>query len=128
MTSPWKGSAGRAGFTLVEVMVAIVMLSFGVLSLARITSGLALELRRAGSQTAVVAAAQTGLETAEVRDFASVAVGATADTVTIRGRAFVRTVRVTAPGARVKRVDVTVAPLVPPGPTYTLTSYVHNRW
>lgn len=128
MNSMWKGSTARAGFSLVEVMVSIVVLSFGALSMVRITGGLAVALRQAGAQTVVVAAAQTGLEATEVRDFASVTTGTTADTVTIQGRAFVRSVTVTAAGARVKRVDVTVSPLVPPGPTHHLTSYVHKRW
>ncbi|MGH7544934.1 MAG: type IV pilus modification PilV family protein [Gemmatimonadota bacterium] len=128
MISALEGSTARGGFTLVETLVAMIVFSVGVLSLAQITGRLAVEMRRAGAQTAVVATAQTGMETREVQDFASVAVGTTVDTITIRGRAFVRTVTVTSPALRVKRVDVSVAPAVPPGPTHTLTSYVHKQW
>jgi hypothetical protein len=96
--------------------------------MVQMTGGLAMGLRQAGAQTAVVATAQTGLEAAEVRDFGSVSVGTTVDTVTIQGRGYERSVTVTSATARVKRVDVTVSPLVSPGPTHALTSYVHKRW
>jgi prepilin-type N-terminal cleavage/methylation domain-containing protein len=128
MISGFKGSAMRSGFTLVEVMAAMILLSFGVLSLVRVTGALALEMRRAGSQTAVVATAQTGLEDVEVQAFEAVTVGTTVDTVRVQGRDFVRTVTVSAAGARVKRVEVAVVPAVPPGPALTLTTYVHKRW
>lgn len=128
MNSVWKDSTARAGFSLVEVMVSMVVLSFGALSMVQMAGGLALGLRQAGAQTAVVAAAQTGLEATEVQDFGSVSVGTTVDTVAIQGRAYVRSVTVTSATSRVKRVDVTVSPLVSPGPTHTLTSYVHKQW
>jgi prepilin-type N-terminal cleavage/methylation domain-containing protein len=128
MSPAFQASARQGGFTLIEVLVAMVVLSVGVLSLARMTGGLAVEMRRAGAQTMVIAETQTELELTEVQDFVSVAVGTAVDTVWVQGRAYVRTVTVTAAGARVKRVDVVVAPAGSSGPTHSLTSYVHKAW
>lgn len=118
----------RSGFTLVEVMAALIILVVGVLAIARVTGGLALELRRAGAQTAVIAATQTALEAEEAKSFSAISLGTRTDTVRIEGRPYVRTVVVSQAGARVKRIDVTVAPAVPPGPRHSLISYVHKRW
>lgn len=118
----------RSGFTLVEVMAALIILVVGVLAIARVTGGLALELRRAGALTSVIAATQTALEAAEAKSYSALLVGSQIDTVRIEGRPYVRTVVVSPTGARAKRIEVTVAPAVPPGPRHALVSYVHKRW
>lgn len=119
---------GRSGFTLVEVMAALIILVVGVLAIARVTGGLALELRRAAAQTSVIAATQTALEAAEAKSYSALLLGSQIDTVRIEGRPYLRTVVVSQTGARVKRIEVTVAPAAPPGPGHALVSYVHKRW
>jgi prepilin-type N-terminal cleavage/methylation domain-containing protein len=117
-----------AGFTLVEVIVALALLAFGVLAMVRLTGGLSAEMRRAGLQTGVVEAAQTRLESMEALGFEGLTPGTTTDTVVVRGRAFVRETEVTSVGLRLKRVEVRVVPAVPPGPSHVVQTYVHKSW
>ena len=117
-----------AGFTLVEVIIALALLAFGVLAMVRLTGGLSAEMRRAALQTGVVEAAQTRLESMEALGFEGLTPGTTTDTVVVRGRAFVRQTEVASVGLRLKRVEVRIVPAVPPGPSHAVQTYVHKSW
>lgn len=58
-----RGGRGDAGFSLVEVMVAIVIFTVGVLALASSTSAVGALLRLADARTERQAAFEEGIET-----------------------------------------------------------------
>ena len=66
---------GRAGFSLVEVIVAMMLLSIGVLGLAATTAVFALQVTLGGVKTERSAALQAAVESLRASDYASVGSG-----------------------------------------------------
>ena len=57
-----RESLERRGFTLIEVVAALVIFSLGVLVLLNLTGVLSLQLNRAGKSTSVAIAVQNRLD------------------------------------------------------------------
>lgn len=81
-------AANRRGMTILEVLVAVILLSVGLLALAGVAGGVGTMMRGGDAQTTTAMAVQTGLEqlaaTGNCRSL--VASGATRDsTVVIQG-------------------------------------------
>lgn len=66
---------GEAGVTLIELLVAIVILAVGLLAVAGMTGAVATQTRMGGSVTGQTAAAQEVLEDVQAMDFADVQSG-----------------------------------------------------
>jgi prepilin-type N-terminal cleavage/methylation domain-containing protein len=100
--------AGRRGFTLVEVVVAIVMLAFGVLASASLTAALMKSNRGVTNRTRAVEVARQKVEDIQSVNYASLVGGS--DAVNVRGIGYTRTWAVTAdtPIANLKTITVTV--------------------
>ena len=73
------------GFTLVELIVALVILSVGILSLATLSSNALLQVRRGQDLTNSAIAAQQIIEDISNTPFDSVAEGKYSDTITVGG-------------------------------------------
>jgi prepilin-type N-terminal cleavage/methylation domain-containing protein len=106
-----KPLASERGFTLVEVLVAVIILTIGLLGTAGLTTGIIRGNHYSKNITSATAAAQTRLESvksagysqAEAEDFPS-------DTVSMGGMRFTRTTTITddSPADNMKTVTVTV--------------------
>ena len=96
------------GFTLIEVVVAIVMLAFGVLASASLTAALMKSNRGVTNRTRAVEVLRENVE--DLQSVPYPALGNGSDTVTVRGIAFARTwtVEANTPAANLKRVTLTV--------------------
>lgn len=112
------------GFTLVEVMVALVVLALGVLALTQLSVSIAYLMKQAGAKTELVAQAENRIEEVEAQTFDSINGGTTEDTVLVRGIQYRRTVTVTEPSRRLREVTVALEPLTGSGFTYSTITYV----
>lgn len=111
MSSPHRRpAAGRvgaeAGISLVEVLIALSILSIGMLSVAGISMSVGRQTGLATWQTDQALAAQAVLERTHQQGFDAATSGT--DTVAIGNRTYVVTRTVTLLGPRVKEVQATV--------------------
>lgn len=125
--------AGRAswrteGFTLIEVIGAVVVFSAGVLMVAHLTGTLTLQMEFAATRSEIVALAQERMEDLEDQPYDQVPVGTTADTLAIRGHDYIRTVTVTQYGPLTREITVSVVPDEPPGPRFSAVTYLNESW
>ena len=100
------------GFTLLEVLVAIVILTIGLLGTAGLTTGVIRGNHYSKNITSATAAAQTQLESIKSSGYANATTtNFPSDTVTMGGMTFTRTTTVTnsSPAANMKTVSVTVS-------------------
>jgi prepilin-type N-terminal cleavage/methylation domain-containing protein len=103
-----KRFRGSRGFTLIEVVVAIVMLTFGVLASASLTAALMRSNRTVTNRTRAVETLRVKVEDLQSKNYAQIASGS--DAATIGGITFNRSWTVTAnsPAANLKTVTLTV--------------------
>ena len=123
-----RRSIRKGGFTLIEVMGALVVFSLGVLSVVQITGVLSALLERAGLRSEVVVVGQARLDSLELIPYASLALGATVDTLQLRGTEFICTTTITQPSLLLRRIDFSVVPGTPPGPSFSGSTYVRLDW
>ena len=103
--------AWQQGFTLLEVLVTIVILSIGLLGIAGLTTGVIRGNHFSKNITSATAAAQTQLEAVKSGGYEyALAANFPSDTVNMGGMSFNRTSTITAdsPATNMKTVSVTV--------------------
>lgn len=126
----WCGRGpNREGFTLIEVMGALVIFSLGVLMVIQLSGALSRQMEYAAKSSELVARAQERVDSLEAVPFASLAVGTTQQTVTVRGTSYRLTATVSAVTGVLKKIDVTLAPVTAgTGPSQGVTSYSAAKW
>jgi type IV pilus modification protein PilV len=103
--------ASQQGFTLIEVLVAIVILTIGLLGTAGLTTGIIRGNHFSKNVTSATAAAQTQLESVKSGGYTyAIAANFPNDSVTMAGMTFTRQTTITAdsPAANMKTISVTV--------------------
>lgn len=127
---PWRGSGpSRGGFTLIEVIGALLIFSVGVIMVLQLTGALTQQMEYAARSSELVARAQERLDSLEALPFDSITVGTRQDTLTVRGISYVRRATVTSVTGVLRRIDVSLAPQnVGEGPSYSATSYAATGW
>ncbi len=123
-----RRSIRECGFTLIEVMGALVVFSLGVLSVVQITGVLSALLERAGLRSEIVVVGQARLDSLELIPYASLTLGATVDTLELRGTEFVCTTTITQPSLLLRQIDFSLVPGTPPGPSFSGSTYVQLDW
>lgn len=117
-----------SGFTLIEVVAALVIFAGGVLMVIQLSGSLAAQMERAAVTSEIVVAAQQRLDSLEAVPFASLATGTNTTALSVRGRSYAVTSTVTSVTAILRQIDVVVAPNGGPGPTHELTGYSADHW
>ncbi len=117
-----------AGFTLIEVMGALVVFSMGVLLVLSLSGALSTQLRQSVMRSTVMVEVQEALDSMGGRPFDSLTVGNEQDTLWIRGSLYGRTKSVTQTHPITLTVSVTLEPLRDPGPSYTASTLVLQTW
>lgn len=127
---PCRASASpRRGFTLIEVVAALVIFSLGVLMVLDLTGALARQMRYAATTSELVVRAQEQIDSLEALAFDSLTVGSRLDSLTVQGVGYGQTVSVSAVTGLLYQLDVALAPITPgEGPSYSATSYSAAHW
>ena len=116
--------SSKSGFTLVEVVLAMVLLSAGTLGLVHLAGAALLTSRSGMSATSVGVYAENALEATRDRGFAGTAPGVTTDTLQVRGVRYARTVTIVDRNGRLREIRVDVL-RVPGGDlAYTALAYL----
>lgn len=116
------------GFTLIEVMGALVIFSAGVLMTLSMTDTLAEQLNRAAVRSELVARARTAMDSLEAEGYASLAPASRVGSVTVRGREFRESLEVQPYGPLLLEISVSLEPSSGRGPRHALTSYLSGPW
>lgn len=124
---PTSGRA-RNGFTLIEVLGALVIFSVGILMVMRVGGALTTQMRYAGARSEIVVLANEQLDSIEAMPFDSITPGTALDTVTVQGWSYVRRVVVTSVTPVLARVEVGLSRVDSLGPSHVVTSYTSAVW
>lgn len=117
-----------SGFTLIEVVAALVIFAGGVLVVLQLSGTLATQMERAAVTSEIVVVAQQRLDSLETVPFASLTPGSSTTPLMVRGRSYFVRSTVTSVTAILRQIDVEVAPNGGPGPTHQLTGYSVDNW
>ena len=98
--------ASNGGFTLVEVMVALVLLAMGALAVTQLSLSVAMLMERSTAKTELITLAENRLEEVQSLDYDEIAVGVREDTVRVRGQPYVRRITITEPNPRMREIRV----------------------
>ena len=119
----------RAGFTLIEVIGALVIFSVGVLMVLSLAGSLSRQMAWAAVTSELVVRAQERLDSLEALPYSSLTPGSSDETLRIRGDSYARTVSVTSVTGLMYRLDVSIVPIdAADGPSYAVTSYQVSEW
>lgn len=123
---PRAGPASRAptGFTLIEVMVAMIVLAATTLGLVQLAATATLLARNSVAATELSTLAQNALEAARDRGYEGNAPGVSADTMDVRGRSYARRLTVTDQGPRTREIRVDMQRVGAAVPDYSTLVYV----
>lgn len=121
--------AGRRGFTLIEVIGALVIFTGGVLVAASLSRALTTQMSHATLRSEVTTLGRQTLDSISLLPYDSVAAGSpSTDSPQLSGRTFTRTIEVSQDGVRTRRVEVTVESPLAGGPAFTGTAFVVQPW
>jgi prepilin-type N-terminal cleavage/methylation domain-containing protein len=118
----------KRGFTLIEVLGALLIFSLGVLMVLNLTGALATQINRAGLRTQVASTLQTRLDSLQLVPYDSLTVETVSDTLHLYGRVFDRSHRVLQASALVREIEVTVEAEDGDGPSITASTFVTLSW
>ena len=124
----WSVTRRQTGFTLIEVIGALVIFSVGVLMVMQVSGALGTQMRSAGARSEIVVLTNASLDSIGSTPFGSITAGTTLDTLTVQGWPYERTVTITALTAVLARIDVSVTPIDGVGPSHSVTSYTSTVW
>ncbi len=116
------------GFTLIEVIAALVIFSIGVLMVIRLSTALGSQMDYAATMSEIVTVAQARMDSLQAEPFDSLDVGTSSDTMSVRGVVYTQAVSVTLQTALLKEMSVSMTPPSSGHPTYSVTSYKANSW
>lgn len=117
-----------AGFTLIEVVAALVIFSVGVLMVMSLTGTLSLQMQRAALRSEVAVIGQERVDSVQMLEFDSLTVGTTQSSMVIRGRSYLCTVTVTDMTRVLRQAEVTLMPADSLGPSFSGMAYVAENW
>jgi prepilin-type N-terminal cleavage/methylation domain-containing protein len=116
-----------AGFTLIEVVGALVIFSVGVLMVMQVSGALTTQMRYAGARSELTVLVNEQLDSIESAPLDSLVAGTAQDTVSVQGWSYDRTIVVTRITPILARVDISFSPLAS-GPSHAVTSYTTEVW
>ena len=118
----------RRGFTLIEVVGALVVFSLGVLMVMSLSSALATQLNTAALKSQVAIVVQNQLDSLQVVPYDNLTAGSSAVSIVLRGESYTRTQVILQSTVLIKEVEVTLAPADGTGPELTASTFVLRSW
>jgi prepilin-type N-terminal cleavage/methylation domain-containing protein len=131
------GDAPRSrpsGFTLIEVIAALVVFSTAVLMATSLTAGLTTQMRFSALRSQVAARAVHRLDSMAVLPYDSVPVSVSLSTYSIQGQMYRDSLKVVQFAPRIREVQVSLSPVsscpptCPAGPRYRVVTYLVKPW
>ena len=116
------------GFTLIEVIGALVVFSLGVMAVINLTGTLSVSMERAALRSELAVVGQERLDSLELVDYTSLTVGTTTSSASIRGETYTWKVIVADSTALVRHVAVTGTPSSGSGPSFSGSAFVDRTW
>jgi len=121
-------SASRAGFTLIEVVGALLIFSVALGAVIQFSGALGRQLEYAAATAEITSLARQKVDSLEDVDFSGLSTGGSADQVSVQGRTYDRAWSVSVVHPLLYEIDVSVTPLSGSGPRVTLESYLTGSW
>ena len=116
------------GFTLIEVIGALVIFSLGVLGVMGLGGRLSLTMERAALRSELALGGQERLDSLELVDYVDLTVGTTTSSTSIRGETYTWSVTVSDSTAVFRHVAVSGVPLSGSGPSFKGSAFVVRVW
>ncbi len=116
------------GFTLIEVIGALVMFSLGVLWVMGLTTTLSARMDRAALRSELAVVGQERLDSLGLVAYTSLTVGTTTSSSSIRGETYTWSVTVSDSTAVLLHVDVSGTPSSGSGPSFSGATFVARSW
>ena len=117
------------GFTLIEVIGALVIFSLGVLMVLQLSDALGDQMEYAATASEIAVKVQERMDSLEAEPFSSLSAGSQVDTMSVNGTSYTLTTTVSTVTALLFQIDVAMAPVGgASGPTYSTTSYSADSW
>ena len=120
--------ASKAGFTLIEVIGALVIFSMGVLMVTNLAGTLSLQMERAALRSELAVTGQERLDSLELVPYTSLTVGTTTSFASIRGETYTWSVTVSDSTVLVRHVHVAGSPGSGSGPAFSGSTFVARLW
>ena len=121
-------SNSKGGFTLIEVLAALVIFSLGVLMVWNLTGAVSLQLNRAGLRSQVAVTLRNRMDSLQLVPYDSLIIGTVADTLVLNGRVYDRSHRILQPSPLVKEIEVTMEASDGDGPDLSVSRFVTFPW
>lgn len=118
----------RSGFTLIEVVGALVIFTFGVLITLNLTGSTSKRLSRAAMESELATRASNRLDSLATGDFNALTVGKEQRYYTVQGQSYLETVFVSSFSPLVREARIVLEPISGEGPRFFMTSYVSSEW
>lgn len=117
------------GFTLIEVIGALVIFSLGVLMVLQLSDALGDQMEYAATASEIAVKVQERLDSLEAEPFSSLSAGTGEDTMMVNGTSYTLTATISTVTALLYQIDVDMSPASGySGPTYSATSYSADSW
>ena len=116
------------GFTLIEVIGALVIFSMGVLMVMGLGGTLSLQMERAALRSELALVGQERLDSLELVDYTALTVGTTTSSTSIRGETYTWSVTVSDSTAVVRHIAVSSVPSSGSGPSFKGSAFVDRVW
>jgi hypothetical protein len=116
------------GFTLIEVIGALVIFTMGVLAVVLVTDTLSVRMERAALRSELALVGQERLDSLELVDYVDLTVGTTTSSASIRGETYAWKVIVSDSTALIRHVAVTGIPSSGSGPSFSGSAFVDRPW
>ena len=126
--NPWPPPRRPKGFTLIEVIGALLIFSVGVLMVIQVSGALGTQMSFAAASSEIVVFANERLDSLEATPFDSVSTGITTDTLTVGSFTYERVTTISEITPVLYQIDITLTPQAGTAPTYTATSYTSAIW
>jgi prepilin-type N-terminal cleavage/methylation domain-containing protein len=116
------------GFTLIEVIGALLIFSTGVLMVINYAGTLSLQMERAALRSELAVVGQERLDSLELVSYASLTVGTTTSSMAIRGETYSWSITVNDSTALIKHARVTATPGSGVGPAFSGSTFSVRPW
>lgn len=127
----WRRKSLRAsadGFTLIEVIGALVVFSMGVLMVVQLSGTLSVQMERAALRSELAVHGQQRLDSLELLDYTSLSVGTTTSSSSTRGETYTWAVKVADSTLFMRHIEVTGTPQSGSGPSFKGSAFVDRSW